>query len=59
MTIIDILKVETEMKRFQERMEAAKTRIAADSWAVQGCKETGALKRAAMDLKNCLTTLTK
>jgi hypothetical protein len=50
--------VEAECNRFKKRLTAAINRIKKDdfSW---GCKETGALKRAALDLKSELTRITQ
>jgi hypothetical protein len=59
MTLENILEAENEIKRFQIRIKEAKKRINEDKYALYGCKETGALKRGAMDLKNVLTKLTK
>lgn len=56
--------VEVELKRFQDKLCAARTRIisetAADGrlWTVN-TKETGAVRRAALDLKNELTRITQ
>lgn len=59
MTLEDILDVEYEIARFQKRIKLAKLKIAEDNRALYGCKETGALKRGALDLKLELTKLTK
>lgn len=59
MTIDQINEVELEMKRFFKRLQEAKKRFAADRYAAQGCKESGALRRGAIDLKNELTKLTR
>ena len=59
MTIETITEVEKEVFRFMKRIDAAKTRIkSGDYYPSSGCKETGALKRSALDLKNELTKLT-
>jgi hypothetical protein len=58
-TIDKIRTIEIELKRFQKRLSEAKKRFAEDKYAEQGCKETGALKRSALDLKNELTELNK
>lgn len=56
---IDLLnEVENEAKRFLKKLQNAKVRIKDDNRAVYGCKETGAVKRAALDLKNELTRIT-
>ncbi len=59
MTLKDILDVEYEIVRFQKKLQAAKLRIASDEYAIRGCKETGAVKRGALDLKNELTKITR
>ena len=56
MTIETINEVEREIERFKKRLAAAKERIGGDNyWRYSGSKETAALKRGAMDLKNELT----
>lgn len=53
----NIKKVEEEVKRFSKAAALAKQRLIeenAKEWH-SGFKETGALKRAAQDLKRCLT----
>lgn len=59
MNLEQIKEVELELKRFQKRLKEAKQRFIEDSRAEYGCKESGALKRGAMDLKNELTKLTR
>lgn len=59
MTLENIIEVENELKRFKQRLESAKKRFKEDKYANFGCKESGALKRSAMDLKNELTKLTR
>ncbi len=59
MTLETIKEVELELKRFQKRLKAAKDRLIIDHYAQYGCKETGALKRAALDLKVELTKITR
>lgn len=60
MTVKVILEVEAEIERFAKRLEAAKTRISEEGYhRWSGSKETAALKRGALDLKNELTKLTK
>lgn len=59
MTLEDILDVEYEVVRFQKKLAAAKKRIAEDDRALYGSKETGAVKRAALDLKIELTKITR
>lgn len=58
MELKDITDIEKELKRFRERLNAAKKRLQEDSYASYGCKETGALRRAALDLKMELTKIT-
>lgn len=59
MSLEDIISVEYELERFKKRIQDAKKRFEDDSRAEYGCKESGALKRGAMDLKNELTKLTR
>lgn len=60
MTIETIIEVEKELERFSKRLQEAKTRIQGDDYyPMSGCKETAALKRSALDLKNELTKLNK
>jgi hypothetical protein len=58
MTLKDLLVVKAELIRFESRLEAAIVRINVDKFALHGCKETGAVKRAALDLKVELTKIT-
>jgi hypothetical protein len=55
--VLESVHIETE--RFLVKLEKAKARIDADSRSAYGCKETGALRRAALDLKNELTRITQ
>lgn len=59
MNIGTINEVEAEMKRFSKRLKALKERAKDDPYTFLGCKESGAVRRAAMDLKNELTKLTR
>lgn len=55
--VSNIKKVEEEIKRFIKTLALAKQRLIkenAQEWH-SGFKETGAVKRAAQDLKRCLT----
>ena len=58
MTQENLSEVKQELKRFEKRLNAAIERFKNDSYAKYGCKESGAVKRAAMDLKNELTKIT-
>lgn len=55
----DIKIVESELKRFSKRLADFKKRAKEDKFAYYGCKESGALKRSALDLKMELTKITK
>ena len=60
MTLEDLEVVESEAKRFVNRLDSAKKRIKEDQFAlISGSKETGAVKRSALDLKMELTRITK
>lgn len=60
MTLETINQVEQEVYRFMKRLDAAKERIkSGDYYPCSGTKETGALKRSALDLKNELTKITQ
>jgi hypothetical protein len=54
-----IKEVEVELERFNKRLKALKERVKDDEFAWYGCKETGAVKRSAMDLKMVLTKITQ
>jgi hypothetical protein len=56
-TIKKINEVMAEVKRFTKAAKAAKAAILADSDSKYGCKETGAVKMASMDLSRELTIL--
>ena len=56
---LEILKeIESEIKRFNKRLQAAKKRLLEASGAQYGCKETDALRRAALDLNMELNKFT-
>lgn len=57
MTPNKIIKIEIELQRFTTRLNALKNRMAIDEYALYGCKESGAFKRAALDLKSELSNL--
>lgn len=60
MTLETIMEVEYELIRFQKRLYNAKKRIKGNNYyPCSGSKETAALKRGALDLKNELTKLNK
>jgi signal-transduction protein with cAMP-binding, CBS, and nucleotidyltransferase domain len=62
MEISTLLEVKAELKRFEKKLDAAITRLkndAKDGHNPFGTYETAAVKRAAMDLKNELTRITK
>ncbi len=59
MDIKDILAVEKEVERFVEKLKAAKDKQRTDPHFFYGCKESGALKRSALDLKVELTRITR
>ena len=50
----------TEAKRFLSKAADAKRRIKKDTyWAMMGCTETAAAKRASMDLTRALAAMRK
>lgn len=51
MDIKTLNEIELEVKRFMKRLNAARDRIKNESYCSMGCKETGAVRRAALDLK--------
>ena len=59
MDIKTLTEIELEVKRFMKRLLAAKERLRNEGEYYSGNKETGAVKRAALDLKNELTKITK
>jgi hypothetical protein len=58
-TIDTINEVLNEIKRFEAMAEKAKYRLTIDKSANYGCKETGAVRRASMDLTRILVKLRK
>lgn len=59
LTVELLNEVEVEARRFLKKLTAVKKRIKEDSYALYGCKETGAIKRASIDLKNELTRISQ
>ena len=59
MTLEDLIQVKAEVKRFNKRLDLAIARFKTDEYAKWGCKESGAVKRSAMDLKMELHNITK
>lgn len=60
MTLESLNEVKTELARFQKKLAAAIARMKSDDMVrYTGCKETGAVKRAALDLKGELTKITR
>jgi hypothetical protein len=55
MELSKITEIEKELKRFQEKLKLCKQRLEKDKYAQYSCRETGALKRAGLDLKQVLT----
>lgn len=59
MTTEAIAAAEREAKRFLEAVKAAKKRIDEDRYALAGSRETGALRRASLDLTRALADMRK
>ena len=59
MQLEDLKSIKKEIARFNTRLNAAIKRVEEDTYAIYGCKETGAVRRAALDLKMELTKITK
>jgi hypothetical protein len=59
MELKDLEDTKKELVRFKTRLDNAIKRIKEDEYALCGCKETGAVKRAALDLKMELTKITR
>jgi hypothetical protein len=59
MDIKTLNEIESEVKRFIKRLNAARDRIKNERYCSMGCKETGAVRRAALDLKIELNKLSK
>lgn len=58
MDVMEIEAAEEEAKRFLARVEALKNRRATkDIYAFQGCRESGALRRASLDLSRALSAM--
>lgn len=58
-TIETVKEIETELERFNERLKKAKDIIKKNSYQICGSKESGALKRSALDLRGVLTKITR
>ena len=59
-TMEKIKQVEIELNRFKKALVMAKKRIKKDGFYAEcGCIETGAVRRASMDLTRVLTILRK
>jgi hypothetical protein len=53
-----INKAEDEARRFLEKLQELKARVGEDHSALGfGCRETGAVKRASLDLSQALTDM--
>lgn len=59
MNVTKIDRAVSEAKRFIEAAERAKARLEADGFAGMGSKETGACRRASLDLTRSLAELRK
>lgn len=60
MNMDKIMRAEKEAKRFLEKVRAVKIRAKEERLIfLSGCRETGALRRASMDLSNALSDLRK
>ena len=57
MNIETMVKADEEAVRFRKAVEALRLKMASDSYAFMGCPESGALRRASMDLTRALATL--
>lgn len=57
--IRDIDEAVLEALRFIQRAEDAKVRIKNSYYALHGCKETSAMRRASMDLTRALVAIRK
>lgn len=51
--------VEAETKRFLQRLQNARERFKSDNYGTYGTKESAALRRSALDLKQELTKITQ
>lgn len=59
MRIEELNDIKAELKRFEKRLNDAIKRIKEDDMvSITGSKETGAVRRAALDLKMELTKIT-
>ena len=59
MTESDLVDVKIELDRFEKRLSALFIRMEKDKFALYGCNESGAVKRAALDLKLELSKITR
>ena len=58
MKLETLLAIKAESERFNKRLDDAIAREKTNRYGVSGTKEAGALKRAALDLKGELTSIT-
>lgn len=58
MDLQTLINVQSELTRFEKKLSEAIKAVKADSLAFYGSRATGAVKRAAMDLKNELHKIT-
>ena len=54
-----IRKVKIELNRFTGKLKQCEDRFESEYFPHSGCKETGALKRASLDLSNVLSDMRK
>lgn len=59
MNIANVNGAEKVAQQFLIRIEEVKLKLESDSNALSGCPESGALRRASMELTRALTTMRK
>lgn len=57
MNINTLIEAEEEAERFLDKVKNLQQRLSTDKYVFNGCRETGAVKRASLDLSNALADL--
>ena len=57
MNIENLNEAINEAERFLEKAKVVREKVKVDNYVFYGCKQTGALKRASMDLSRALSKI--